>query len=174
MSAAGFSGILAAMAGVRPSLLDPLHYEDVNVRGTLILLEEIRRREGTRMVFASSSSVYGANEDVPFRESEDIHRPVSPYAATKHGITGLTRATSLDGRKYDIACGQIDIGNAETDMTASMKTGRPQAHGGVAVEATFDVEHVAEMVLFMANLPLDTNVQFVTIMATKMPYIGRG
>ena len=107
--------------------------------------------------------------------SAHVPRPDSaPYTATKHGITGLTRATSLDGRKYDIACGQIDIGNAETDMTANMKTGRPQAHGGVAIEATFDVEHVAEMVLFMANLPLDTNVQFVTIMATKMPYIGRG
>ena len=107
--------------------------------------------------------------------SAHVPRPdAAPYTATKHGITGLTRATSLDGRKYNIACGQIDIGNAETDMTANMKTGRPQAHGGVEVEPTFDVEHVAEMVLQMANLPLDTNVQFVTIMATKMPYIGRG
>ena len=107
--------------------------------------------------------------------SAHVPRPDSaPYTATKHGVAGLTKATSLDGRRYNIACGQIDIGNAETDMTASMKTGRPQAHGGVEIEPTFDVEHVAEMVLYMANLPLDTNIQFVTIMATKMPYIGRG
>ena len=107
--------------------------------------------------------------------SAHVPRPnAAPYTATKHGVTGLTKSTSLDGRKYNIACGQIDIGNAQTDMTANMSTGREQAHGDIAVEPTFDVKHVAESVLYMANLPLDTNVQFITIMATKMPYIGRG
>ena len=98
----------------------------------------------------------------------------APYTATKHGLTGLTKSTSLDGRKYNIACSQIDIGNAETDMTERMKTGRPQADGSVKVEPIFDVNHVAEAVLHMANLPLDTNILFMTIMATKMPYVGRG
>jgi NAD(P)-dependent dehydrogenase (short-subunit alcohol dehydrogenase family) len=102
-------------------------------------------------------------------------RPNSaPYTATKHAITGLTKATALDGRKYDIACGQIDIGNAETEMSAKMKKGVPQANGGVAVEPTMDVEHVARAVVYMASLPLDANVLFMTIMATKMPFVGRG
>ena len=96
------------------------------------------------------------------------------YTATKHAVTGLTKSTSLDGRKYNIACGQIDIGNATTDMTSRMQDGTPQADGSVKVEPRFDVKHVAESVLFMANLPLDTNVQFMTIMATKMPFVGRG
>lgn len=102
-------------------------------------------------------------------------RPNSaPYTSTKHGVTGLTRSGSLDGRKYDIAVGQIDIGNAGTDMTASMKTGMPQANGTMAPEPTMDVEIVARTVVHMASLPLDANVQFVTVMATKMPFIGRG
>jgi NAD(P)-dependent dehydrogenase (short-subunit alcohol dehydrogenase family) len=102
-------------------------------------------------------------------------RPNSaPYTATKHAITGLTKSSSLDGRKYDIACGQIDIGNAATDLTAMMKQGVPQADGTIAVEPTLDVEHVAKAIVYMANLPLDANVQFLTVMATKMPYIGRG
>jgi NAD(P)-dependent dehydrogenase (short-subunit alcohol dehydrogenase family) len=102
-------------------------------------------------------------------------RPNSaPYTATKHAITGLTRSTSLDGRKYDIACGQIDIGNAQSDMTAKMATGMPQANGTTAPEPTMDVNEVAKSVLFMASLPLDANVQFLTVMATKMPFIGRG
>jgi NAD(P)-dependent dehydrogenase (short-subunit alcohol dehydrogenase family) len=102
-------------------------------------------------------------------------RPNSaPYTATKHAITGLTKATALDGRKYDIACGQIDIGNAGTEMTVSMKAGILQASGVVAAEPTMDVEHVASAVVYMASLPLDANVQFMTIMATKMPFIGRG
>jgi NAD(P)-dependent dehydrogenase (short-subunit alcohol dehydrogenase family) len=102
-------------------------------------------------------------------------RPNSaPYTATKHAITGLTKSTSLDGRKYDIACSQIDIGNAATDMTARMKKGVPQANGSVEVEPTMDVQHVARTVAYMASLPLDANVQFVTIMATKMPFVGRG
>jgi len=102
-------------------------------------------------------------------------RPNSaPYTATKHAITGLTKATSLDGRKYDIACGQIDIGNAATDMASRFANGVPQASGDVRAEPLMDVEHVAQMVVTMANLPLETNVQFVTIMATKMPFVGRG
>jgi NAD(P)-dependent dehydrogenase (short-subunit alcohol dehydrogenase family) len=102
-------------------------------------------------------------------------RPNSaPYTATKHAMTGLTKSTSLDGRKYDIACGQIDIGNAETELTKRMEQGVPQANGAIAPEPIFDVVHVAEAVIFMANLPLDTNVQFLTIMASKMPFIGRG
>jgi NAD(P)-dependent dehydrogenase (short-subunit alcohol dehydrogenase family) len=102
-------------------------------------------------------------------------RPNSaPYTATKHAITGLTKSTALDGRKYDIACGQIDIGNAETEMTARMKAGVPQASGELAVEPTMDVAHVARAVVYMANLPLDANVLFMTVMATKMPLVGRG
>ena len=103
-------------------------------------------------------------------------RPHSaPYTATKHAITGLTRSTSLDGRAFDIACGQIDIGNAGTDMTGLMRTtGVVQADGATAREPTIDVEHVAQAVVYMATLPLDANVQFMTVMATKMPFIGRG
>jgi NAD(P)-dependent dehydrogenase (short-subunit alcohol dehydrogenase family) len=102
-------------------------------------------------------------------------RPNSaPYTATKHAIIGLTKSTALDGRKYDIACGQIDIGNAETDMTARMKQGILQANGQVAVEPTMDVENVARAVVYMASLPLDANVLFLTVMATKMPFVGRG
>ena len=102
-------------------------------------------------------------------------RPNSaPYTATKHAITGLTKSTALDGRKYDIACGQIDIGNAETDLTARMKDGVPQANGTIAPEPTMDVEHVARAVVYMVSLPLDANVLFLTVMATKMPFVGRG
>ncbi len=102
-------------------------------------------------------------------------RPGSaPYTATKHAITGLTRTLSLDGRPFDIACGQIDIGNALTDMAAPMTRGVPQADGALRVEPTMDVEEVARAVLHMASLPLATNVQFMTIMATKMPFVGRG
>jgi NAD(P)-dependent dehydrogenase (short-subunit alcohol dehydrogenase family) len=102
-------------------------------------------------------------------------RPNSaPYTAAKHGMTGLTKSTSLDGRAYDIACGQIDIGNAATEMTEPMQKGVKQASGLVEVEPRMDVEHVAEAVVFMAGLPLDANVQFMTVMATKMPFVGRG
>lgn len=97
-----------------------------------------------------------------------------PYTATKHAVTGLTKSLSLDGRAFDIACGQIDIGNALTDMTADMSAGKPQADGSMVAEPTMDVDHVARSVLQMCELPLDANVQFMTIMATKMPYIGRG
>lgn len=102
-------------------------------------------------------------------------RPNSaPYTATKHALTGLTKATALDGRKYDIACSQIDIGNAATELTARMARGVPQANGQTAVEPLMDVAHVANAVLYMASLPLDANVQFMTVMATKMPFVGRG
>jgi NAD(P)-dependent dehydrogenase (short-subunit alcohol dehydrogenase family) len=102
-------------------------------------------------------------------------RPNSaPYTSTKHAVTGLTKSTSLDGRKYDIACGQIDIGNARTDLAARMASGVPQANGQIAVEPLMDVDQVGAAVLHMANLPLETNVQFMTIMATKMPFVGRG
>ena len=96
------------------------------------------------------------------------------YTSTKHAITGLTRSLSLDGRPYNIACSQIDIGNAATEMTARMATGARQADGSVRAEPTFDAAHVASTIVHMAGLPLDTNVQFVTIMATTMPFIGRG
>src|SRR5207253_8447394 len=101
-------------------------------------------------------------------------RPNSaPYTATKHAITWLTKSTSLDGRKYDIACGQIDIGNAHTELASRMAKGVPQANGSVAVEPLMDVAHVASSVLFMASLPLGANVQVLTAMATKMPFGGR-
>jgi NAD(P)-dependent dehydrogenase (short-subunit alcohol dehydrogenase family) len=96
------------------------------------------------------------------------------YTSTKHAITGLTKTTSLDGRKYDIACGQIDVGNAETPMTARMKKGVPQPNGTVEIEPVMDVENVANAVVYMASLPLDANVLFLTVMATKMPFVGRG
>jgi NAD(P)-dependent dehydrogenase (short-subunit alcohol dehydrogenase family) len=102
-------------------------------------------------------------------------RPNSaPYTATKHAVTGLTKSAALDGRKYDIACGQIDIGNAATEMAARMAKGVPQANGEIAVEPLMDVAHVGDAIVHMANLPLSANVQFMTIMATKMPFVGRG
>ena len=108
--------------------------------------------------------------------SASVPRPLSaPYTAAKHGITGLTRSTSLDGRPYDIACGQIDVGNAATDMTAAAReTGVLQADGTTRLEPAIDVDHVARAVVYMATLPLDANVPFMTVMATKMPFAGRG
>src|SRR5919197_858144 len=107
--------------------------------------------------------------------SAHVPRPYAiAYTATKHAITGLTKALSLEGRRYDIACGQIDIGNAATEMTAAMERGVPQADGSVAPEPVMDVRQVADAVVYMARLPLDANVQFMTVMATKMPFIGRG
>ena len=107
--------------------------------------------------------------------SAQAPRPNSaPYTATKHAITGLTKSTALDGRKYDIACGQIDIGNAETNLTQRMKAGVPQANGSLAPEPTMDVDAVAKAVVYMATLPPDANVLFMTVMATKMPLVGRG
>ena len=107
--------------------------------------------------------------------SAHVPRPNSaPYTATKHAMTGLTRSISLDGRDFNIACGQIDIGNAATEMTERMTKGVPQANGSMVVEPRMDVRHVADAVLYMASLPLDANVDFMTVMATKMPFIGRG
>jgi NAD(P)-dependent dehydrogenase (short-subunit alcohol dehydrogenase family) len=160
--------------GAPPVLLEDLTYEqwksvvDVNLTGAFLCTQEAFKLmkgqipRGGRIINNGSVSAH-------------VPRPNSaPYTATKHGITGLTRATALDGRKYDIACGQIDIGNAGTEMSAVMKTGILQANGAVAVEPTMDVDHVARAVVYMASLPLDANVQFMTIMATKMPLIGRG
>jgi NAD(P)-dependent dehydrogenase (short-subunit alcohol dehydrogenase family) len=107
--------------------------------------------------------------------SAHVPRPGSAaYTASKHGITGLTRSTSLDGRQYDIACGQIDVGNAATEPMERVKTGVPQANGSIASEPTIDPAEVGRAIVYMAGLPLDANVQFMTLMATKMPYIGRG
>jgi NAD(P)-dependent dehydrogenase (short-subunit alcohol dehydrogenase family) len=141
---------------------------DTNLTGAFLCTQEAFRQmkaqdpRGGRIINNGSISAHAP-------------RPNSaPYTATKHAMTGLTKSTSLDGRKYDIACGQIDIGNAETDMTARMRNGAPQANGAIVVEATMDVDNVARAVVFMASLPLDANVQFLTVMATKMPFIGRG
>src|SRR6266852_4570898 len=117
---------------------------------------------GGRIINNGSISAHNPRPDSP------------PHTPTKHAIPGLTKATSLDGRKYDIACGQIDIGNALTDMTAASSSGQLQPDGSVRPEPRMDVEHVAQAVAFMASLPLESNVQFLTIMATKMPWIGRG
>ena len=107
--------------------------------------------------------------------SAQVPRPNSaPYTASKHAINGLTKSTALDGRKYNIACGQIDIGNAATEMAAKMKSGVPQADGSIAVEPLIDPDHIARAVVYMAGLPLDANVPFITVMATKMPLVGRG
>jgi NAD(P)-dependent dehydrogenase (short-subunit alcohol dehydrogenase family) len=154
--------------------LEELTYEqwktvlEVNLTGAFLCTQEafrIMKRQnprGGRIINNGSISAHAP-------------RPNSaPYTATKHGITGLTKSTALDGRKYDIACGQIDIGNAATEMAQPMKDGVPQANGTVSVEPTMEVEHVAQAVLYMAGLPLEANVQFMTVMATKMPFIGRG
>ena len=141
---------------------------DTNLTGPFLCTREafavMKRQQprGGRIINNGSISAYAP-------------RPHSaPYTATKHAITGLTKATSLDGRQHDIACGQIDIGNAATEMTAKMKGGVPQASGTLAVEPTMDVEHVARAVVYMAVLPLDANVLFMTVMATSMPFVGRG
>ena len=141
---------------------------DVNLTGAFFCTQEAFRimkdqdPRGGRIINNGSVSAY-------------VPRPnTAPYTATKHAMTGLTRSTSLDGRKYDIACGQIDIGNADTDMAAVFKTGVPQANGEIAIEPVMDADNVAQAVVYMAGLPLDANVQFMTIMATKMPFIGRG
>ena len=141
---------------------------DINLTGMFLCIQEAFRvmksqdPRGGRIVNNGSISAHAP-------------RPNSaPYTATKHAVTGLTKVASLDGRKYDIACGQIDIGNAATEMAARMATGVPQANGQVAVEPLMDVDHVGAAVLHMAELPLATNVQFLTIMATKMPFVGRG
>ena len=163
-----------AGATAPPIPLEDLSFEqwknvvDVNLTGAFLCTQEAFRMmkgqdpQGGRIINNGSISA-------------QVPRPNSaPYTPTKHAMTGLTKSTSLDGRKYDIACGQIDIGNAATDMTAIMAEGVMQAHGVVAPEPRIDPDHVARAVVYMAGLPLDANVQFMTVMATKMPYIGRG
>jgi NAD(P)-dependent dehydrogenase (short-subunit alcohol dehydrogenase family) len=163
-----------AGTGAPPVLLEDLSLEqwksvvDVNLTGVFLCTREAfrimksQRPMGGRIINNGSISAHAP-------------RPNSaPYTATKHAITGLTKSTALDGRKYDIACGQIDIGNAATEMAQPMKAGVRQANGTISVEPTLDVEHVAQAVVYMAGLPLEANVQFMTVMATKMPFIGRG
>jgi NAD(P)-dependent dehydrogenase (short-subunit alcohol dehydrogenase family) len=154
--------------------LEDLTYEqwksivDTNLTGTFLCTQEAIKimkaqiPRGGRIINNGSISAH-------------TPRPNSaPYTASKHGVTGLTKSTSLAGREYDIACGQIDIGNAASEMTERMKKGVPQANGTVAVEPTMNTADVARAVVYMASLPLDANVQFMTVMATKMPFIGRG
>jgi NAD(P)-dependent dehydrogenase (short-subunit alcohol dehydrogenase family) len=163
-----------AGVGAPPVPLEDLTVEqwrrvvDVNLTGAFLCTQAAVRLmkdqtpRGGRIINNGSLSAY-------------VPRPNSaPYTSTKHAITGLTRSTALDGRKYDIACGQIDIGNAGTEMTARMKQGVLQANGETAVEPTMDVECVARAVVYMASLPLDANALFLTVMATKMPFVGRG
>ncbi len=163
-----------AGVGAPGVLLEDLSYEqwkaviDINLTGVFLCTQEAfklmkaQTPQGGRIINNGSISAHAP-------------RPNSaPYTATKHALTGLTKATALDGRKYNIACGQIDIGNASTDLTARMTQGVPQANGQIVVEPVMDVEHVANAVLYMANLPLDANVLSMTVMATKMPFVGRG
>jgi NAD(P)-dependent dehydrogenase (short-subunit alcohol dehydrogenase family) len=163
-----------AGTGGPAALLEDLTYEqwrkvlDTNLSGAFLCTQEAFRLmkaqdpRGGRIINNGSISAH-------------TPRPNSaPYTATKHAITGLTKSTALDGRKYDIACGQIDVGNAATPMTRRMDRGIVQANGTIAPEPTMDVENVARAVVYMATLPLDANVLTMTVMATKMPYVGRG
>jgi NAD(P)-dependent dehydrogenase (short-subunit alcohol dehydrogenase family) len=163
-------------AGIGPpsALLEDLTYAqwkstvDTNLTGSFLCTQQafkIMKNQnpvGGRIINNGSVSAHSPRPDS------------APYTATKHAITGLTKSTALDGRKYDIACGQIDIGNAATPLAESISKGIPQANGSVAIEPTIDPEHVARTVVYMASLPLDANVQFITVMATKMPFVGRG
>ena len=163
-----------AGTGAPPVPIEELTYEqwravvDANLTGAFLCTQEAVRMmknqepRGGRIINNGSISAH-------------VPRPTSaPYTATKHAITGLTKSTSLDCRNYDIACGQIDIGNAATDMTERMTSGVLQANGTMAPEPRMDPKHVANAVLYMASLPLEANVQFITVMATTMPFIGRG
>ena len=160
--------------GAPPVPMEELPFEkwkavvDTNLTGAFICTQEAikimkdQNPRGGRIINNGSISAHAP-------------RPFSvAYTSTKHAITGLTKSTSLDGRKYDIACGQIDVGNAATEMTERMKKGVPQPNGSVEVEPTMDVQNVARAVVYMASLPLDANVMFLTVMATKMPFVGRG
>jgi NAD(P)-dependent dehydrogenase (short-subunit alcohol dehydrogenase family) len=163
-----------AGTGLPPGSLEDLEFEHwnkvlaINVTGTFLCTQAAFRMmkeqtpRGGRIINNGSISAH-------------VPRPNSiAYTASKHAVTGMTKSTALDGRKYDIACGQIDIGNAVTEMAAAMSKGTPQANGTVVAEPTMEVGVVADAVLYMAGLPLEANVQFMTVMATKMPYIGRG
>jgi NAD(P)-dependent dehydrogenase (short-subunit alcohol dehydrogenase family) len=187
------NSIRAAFAGVveRHGRLDLLFNNAGTGAPGTVLLEDLTIDQWETVVDTNLSGVfYGMQEAFRIMKAQSpqggriinngsisAHAPrpnSAPYTATKHGVTGLTRAGALDGRRFNIAVGQIDIGNAATDMTERMKTGMPQANGTIAPEPTMDVAHVANAVRFMASLPLEANVQFMTIMATGMPYIGRG
>ena len=163
-----------AGTGAPPIPLEDLTYEqwktvvDINLTGAFLCTQEafklMKAQDPMGGRIINNGSI-----------SATTPRPNSaPYTSTKHAMTGLTKATSLDGRKYNIACGQIDIGNAATEMTQRMQGGALQAHGEVVVEPTMNAAHVADAVVYMAGLPLDANVQFITVMATKMPFVGRG
>ena len=163
-----------AGTGAPPIPLEDLTYEqwktvvDINLTGAFLCTQEafklMKAQDPMGGRIINNGSI-----------SATTPRPNSaPYTSTKHAMTGLTKSTSLDGRKYNIACGQIDIGNAATEMTQRMQGGVLQAHGEVMVEPTMNAAHVADAVVYMAGLPLDANVQFITVMATKMPFVGRG
>jgi NAD(P)-dependent dehydrogenase (short-subunit alcohol dehydrogenase family) len=164
----------AGMGGPRGVMLEDIEYDDwmkvvgVNLTGSFLCTQEAMKimkdqePRGGRIINNGSISAHAPRPDSV------------AYTSTKHAITGLTKATALDGRKYDIACGQIDIGNALTPLASRMTRGVPQANGQVAVEPTMDVQDVAKALLYMASLSLDSNVQFMTVMATKMPFVGRG
>ncbi len=160
--------------GAPPIPMEDLTYDqwqavvDVNITGAFLCTQEAFR-------MMKSQDPMGGRVINNGSISAHVPRPNSaPYTATKHAMTGLTRSASLDGRKYNIACGQIDIGNAETEMTGVIKSGILQPNGDIVGEPTMDVENVANAVVYMAGLPLDANVQFMTLMATSMPFIGRG
>ena len=163
---AGISAPGALLEDVTPEAWQAV--VDVNLTGAFLCTQQAFRLmkaqdpRGGRIINNGSISAYAPRPNT------------APYTATKHAITGLTKSTSLDGRKYDIACGQIDIGNAATPMTARFATGTLQANGEMAIEPRLDVDHVVKALLYMASLPLDANVQFMTVMATKMPLVGRG
>ena len=163
-----------AGVGAPPVNLEDITFEqwtnvvDINLTGSFLCAQAAIRLmkdqvpQGGRIINNGSISAHAP-------------RPNSaPYTSTKHAITGLTKSISLDGRKYNIACGQIDIGNAMTELAARMAKGVPQANGEIAIEPMMDAKEVADAVVHMASLPLSTNVQFMTIMATKMPFVGRG
>jgi NAD(P)-dependent dehydrogenase (short-subunit alcohol dehydrogenase family) len=141
---------------------------DTNLTGAFLCtqaafrLMKTQKPQGGRIINNGSISAHSPRPDS------------APYAATKHGVLGLTKSTSLDGRKYNIACGQIDIGNVATEMTKAMKKGVPQADGSRKSEPTFELEHVGRAIVYMASLPLEANAQFLTVMATRMPFVGRG
>ena len=168
-----------------------LLFNNAGISAPSVALEELTPQQWTAVVDVNLTGVFFCTQEafklmkrqqprggrIINNGSISAHTPrpnSAPYTATKHAITGLTKSTSLDGRPYDIACGQIDIGNAATEMTQKMKRGVAQADGSTAVEPTMDPREVARAVVYMASLPLDANVQFLTVMATKMPFIGRG
>ncbi|HKW73644.1 MAG TPA: SDR family oxidoreductase [Candidatus Dormibacteraeota bacterium] len=168
-----------------------LLFNNAGLSAPSVLLEDVTFEQWTAVVGANLTGAFLCTQEaikvmknqqprggrIVNNGSISAHAPrpnSAPYTATKHAITGLTRSTALDGRKYDIACSQIDIGNAATEMTQGMASGVPQANGEIAIEPRIELEHVVRAVLYMASLPLEANVQFITVMATKMPFIGRG